>query len=220
MSRTKSTGILILSIILSLFVAFNGTDANVRIAMIAYAVTSAIIVMFMLGIPAKKFEFATIGGAITKDLVFGAMVGIGFIFLNSLDSIFSLGAPQSLISLGAFGQFAAIVLIAPVVEEFLFRGFIQPYLYNLLGKKQFLSNLIQAVAFGLFHFAVYGGFLGLYNAPGIFIGAMVFGLVAGFLVPNNPKKADLTTLERPIAAHMVFNFWLWNLTYALIVIGI
>lgn len=216
-ARRATSNILFVSIVLSLFVAFNGSDNNVKFIMIAYAVMAAILMGMLLGI--KQLEFALIGGGFVKDSFVGLFVGVGFIFLNKVNNALSLGAPGALLALGALGQFLAIVIIAPVVEEMFFRGFMQPYVYNnFVRRSNIFSVGIVALLFAAYHFAVYGGFLALINAPGIFLGALVFGAVMGLLVVNKPARMDITTLEAPIIAHMLFNFYLFNQVYQLVAI--
>lgn len=212
--RVTSAGLLFITIFLALFVAFNGDDTNVRIAMISYAVISGLIAMFMLNV--KQFEFGVIGKSISKNMLIGVGLGVFFIFLNQLNSAISLGAPQSFIALGVVGLFIALVLVAPIVEEFMFRGFLYPILYNAFGKRVVVSAFMQAIAFSIFHWSVYGGFLGLYNSIGVFIGAGLFGLIMGFAMANNPEFADITGLEKTIVAHMIFNFFLYNQVYQVI----
>lgn len=216
-ARDVSKRLLFLSIILSLFVGFNGQETEVLLSSLAYAVTAGLIYLFIQTKGLK--EFTLIGDNITGDVIIGLLVGGGFIFLNSVNSAISLGAPQGLISLGFAGLFAVVVVIAPIVEEFFFRGTIQPWLYNNFGKSNMFSIIVQAGMFALYHFAVYGGFLGLTTSPGLFVGAAIFGLVAGLLVRNSKKIGDITTLERSIVAHALFNFWLLNLAQPFLTIG-
>lgn len=215
-ARRATTSLLILSVLLALFVAFNDSSDSVRFSMYGYIAAAGIIILLINGV--KNMEWGLIGGVFTPDIVVGFFAGVGVIVLNSFNNIVSLGAPQALISLGDVGLFISLVLIAPIVEELLFRGVAYPFLYNLFGKRNIIAIPSQAAVFALFHWKVYGGFLGVGSSGGLFVGAFLFGIIAALLVMNSPKTADITTLERPMVAHMLFNFWLLNATLGLVTI--
>ena len=81
------------------------------------------------------------------------------------------------------------VLLAPIVEELIFRGLIHHY-FEKAGLAFWIANLLQAVLFGIYH---------LNLAQGICAG--VIGLLIGYVV----RKYD--TLAAGIALHIVFNMW-------------
>lgn len=74
------------------------------------------------------------------------------------------------------------IMVTPLVEEFVFRGFMLDTLTSLWGSRK--SNMAQAVLFSLNHLPWFYA-LGLFGQPlflaGRLIFLMVFGLVAGYL---------------------------------------
>lgn len=85
------------------------------------------------------------------------------------------------------------VLLAPIVEELIFRGLIHHY-FEKAGLAFWIANLLQAVLFGIYH---------LNLAQGICAG--VIGVLIGYVV----RKYD--TLAAGIALHIVFNMWGYGL---------
>lgn len=218
-ARRASTAILIISIVLATFVGFNGDDVKLQIGMLTYAVIAAILILFINGF--KKLELSLIGGAVAPDVLFGIVLGGMFIWLNSLNSAISLGSPQAWLSLGKAEAFIVIVVVAPIVEEFLFRGLLYPFIYNNTGHKNIIAIPLQAAAFAGYHYTVYGGQLGLASGAtiGLFLGAFVFATAAGLAVMQDAGRMPNTQLERTIVAHMIFNFYLLNQTQAYLAIG-
>lgn len=209
-ARTLSISVLLISIIASFFIIFNGTDNNVKISMFGYVAAAVTLIVFISRTP-KGWGLSLVGESITPDVIKGVAVGIGFIFLNNLNNALSLGAPAALLSLEPTFLFLAIVIVAPIVEEFLFRCLVYPQIYGAT-KNNFIAIPLQAAIFAFFHFAVYGGFFALKYSPGVFIGAFVFAVVMGLLVMRHASSKLITTLEAPIIAHMIFNAYLLNQT--------
>ncbi|MGN0404500.1 MAG: lysostaphin resistance A-like protein [Bariatricus sp.] len=85
------------------------------------------------------------------------------------------------------------VLLAPIVEELIFRGLIHHY-FEKAGCAFWIANLLQAVLFGIYH---------LNLAQGICAG--MIGLLIGYAV----RKYD--TLAAGIMLHIVFNIWGYGL---------
>ena len=85
------------------------------------------------------------------------------------------------------------VLLAPIVEELIFRGLIHHY-FEKAGLAFWIANLLQAILFGIYH---------LNLAQGICAG--VIGVLIGYVV----RKYD--TLAAGIALHIVFNMWGYGL---------
>lgn len=203
--KKATTSLLFVAIIVAFFIAFNGQSTNVKISMIAYASMCAIGIVLLNG--ARGFSFALVGDNITGDVLKGALVGGAFIVLNNLNSALSLGAPASLLSLEPAFLAGALIIVAPVVEEFFFRGMVYPFIVNSLGGRYVIAAVLQGALFAIYHFAVYGGFLGFGYSTGIFFGAFVFGTTMAWLV--TPRgSGDSTTLESPIVAHAIFNGYL------------
>ena len=111
-----------------------------------------------------------------QGLLIGSLTGLGFIFANSVNSIFALGFPSLPVSIGAVTSFLVVGLVAPVVEEAVFRGVALPILMQRFGK--FVALFLSALVFAGFHWLVYGASL---SVSGAFIGAGIFGILAGFL---------------------------------------
>lgn len=123
-----------------------------------------------------------------RDILYGAGLGGGFVLLNLLAPEFRIGVPQAALGLA--------VVLAPLVEEFVFRCFLLGWAGQHVHNFG-VANVIQAVAFSLFHWQAYG--LALQAA---FVGAFVFGLVAGFVAK------DRRSIVPVIVMHAIFNFWI------------
>ncbi len=87
----------------------------------------------------------------------------------------------------------SIVIFAPVLEELLFRGFLQTYIRQHLGSKQ--AIFITSACFAFFH---YSGDQGLGNIP-IIASLFVLALFLGFLYERQGS------LLAPITLHASFN---------------
>ena len=86
-----------------------------------------------------------------------------------------------------------ILVLAPLLEEFLFRGILQTYLKRHLSQK--VAIVISSLCFALFHLTPSQG---AGNIP-LFFSLMTLGLFLGFLYE---KQGSLLT---PIALHLTFN---------------
>lgn len=96
-----------------------------------------------------------------------------------------------------FDPFACIFIssvVAPLVEEFIFRVVFYMFLTRLMPRA--LAVIVQATAFAFFHFQFYGA-----GAQGLFTGAFLFGIIAQILT---------IAVGFPAAAvlHAGFNFFL------------
>lgn len=89
----------------------------------------------------------------------------------------------------------SIIVLAPLIEETLFRGFLQTYIRKHLGAKQ--AILITSVCFSLFHYAAGQG---LGNIP-IIISLFILSCFLGFLYE---KRRSLLS---PMVLHASFNFF-------------
>jgi membrane protease YdiL (CAAX protease family) len=88
---------------------------------------------------------------------------------------------------------SAIVILAPLVEETLFRGFLQTYIRKHLGSKQ--AILITSASFALFHYSPGQGIGNAAIIPSLFI----FSLFLGFLYEKQG------TIIAPMFLHAIFN---------------
>ncbi len=87
----------------------------------------------------------------------------------------------------------SILVVAPILEEFLFRGLLQTYLKNYLGKKG--AIFVAALLFGLFHF---NSAQGVGNIS-IILSLFSFGCFLGFIYERQGS------LLASISLHATFN---------------
>jgi len=88
---------------------------------------------------------------------------------------------------------STIVIFAPLIEEMLFRGFLQSFIRQHLGSKQAIG--ITSVLFAFFH---YSSDQGIANLP-IIVSLFALSLFIGFIYE---KRGSLAA---PIALHAIFN---------------
>ncbi len=88
----------------------------------------------------------------------------------------------------------SIVIVAPIVEEFLFRGTLQTYLKRSFTKKT--AIILSSMCFALFHFSTQQGFGNLSLIPSLF----VFSCFLGYIYERQGS------LYASIGLHMAFNF--------------
>lgn len=98
-------------------------------------------------------------------------------------------ASPSYFSLAVF----TIVILAPLTEELLFRGFLQSFIRKHLGSKQ--AIVLTALSFSLFHFSPEQGFANI----SIIFSLFALALFLGFLYE---KRGSLLA---PMALHASFN---------------
>ncbi len=87
----------------------------------------------------------------------------------------------------------SIIILAPLVEESLFRGFLQSFIRQHLGPKQ--AILITSISFSLFHYSSAQGLGNISIIPSLF----VLSLFLGFLYE---KRGSLLA---PMILHALFN---------------
>lgn len=190
-----------LGIVLSLFLVVNSPD---------FFKASIVYIIFLL-VAFVLFRKGSYFFGVDKDYFLDISWGIGysamFIVPSLLGSSIAIGIPDLPQSLAATSRFLIIVLLAPIAEELIFRGAVQGYMIKGLKWNLWLAIVIQAVIFSLFHIAAYGSFA---LQSGAFIGALLFGLGAGFLVYKT------NSLLSSITAHVLFNGFLYaNLVVAI-----
>ena len=88
----------------------------------------------------------------------------------------------------------SIVIIAPIVEEFLFRGALQTYLKRRCQPKT--AIMIASACFGLFHFSPEQGFGNI----SLILSLFVFGSFLGYVYEKQGS------LYASIGLHLAFNF--------------
>lgn len=92
-----------------------------------------------------------------------------------------------------FFAILAIIVFAPIIEELLFRGFLQSFIRKHLGSKQ--AIFITSLLFSLFHFSIEQKMANLTIIASLF----VFSLFLGFVYE---KRGSLAS---PIVLHALFN---------------
>ena len=98
----------------------------------------------------------------------------------------------------------SIVLFAPLIEETLFRGFLQSYIRQYLGPKQ--AILITSVCFALFHYASNQGLGNVSIIPSLFI----LSLFIGLLYEKQGSLVSSMTLHSLFNAISVINLYLFG----------
>lgn len=98
----------------------------------------------------------------------------------------------------------SIVVLAPLIEEMLFRGFLQSYIRRHLGAKQ--AIFITSVCFAMFHFATGQG---LGNIS-IIIPLFVLSLFLGFLYEKQGSILAPMTLHASFNAISVINLYIFG----------
>ena len=117
------------------------------------------------------------------DLLIGITFGISLIVSNML-GIFSLALPPIASFSTNASRLLVLIFLAPVLEEIFFRGVLSNLLRNIF-KGDWIPNLLQATAFGLFHLLAYSGMTleafelsPILAVGGSFISAILFGISA------------------------------------------
>lgn len=98
----------------------------------------------------------------------------------------------------------SIIILAPLIEETLFRGFLQTYIRQHLGSKQ--AILITSVCFSLFH---YSSGQGLGNIS-IIVSLFVLSLFLGFLYEKQGSLLASMTLHASFNLISVINLYLFG----------
>ena len=92
-----------------------------------------------------------------------------------------------------WGTVAAIVFIVPLIEELLFRGFLQTWLKGIFGRTKAIAA--AAALFSLFHFSLLQGIANIELVTSLFI----LGCYLGFIFERQQS------LWAPIGLHSIFN---------------
>ena len=150
-----------------------------------------------------------------QDSIPGLVAGIGFIFVNYLSSMVTLGIPTMVAALATsestFAVGGAIVIsvfVAPIIEEVIFRGFLQKVLEKVFFN-WIVAGVITSLAFSIFHWYAYGASFAMASP---FIGAFIFGMLATYLV----RKTD--SLATSIICHAMVNAFILR-TFFLVIGG-
>lgn len=149
-----------------------------------------------------------IGPEWKKDVYIGILVGLGFVLLNILAPSIAIGLPSLGLSVSDTARFIVIGLLAPIIEEIVFRGAFFG-LFNNWWRNVALAAVASALIFSVYHLTAYGGSIA--SASGAFIGAMLFGIIATILVL---WRGNLLVGMIP---HAIFNIFL--VSQSLVVVG-
>ncbi len=166
---------------LSFFRALGVQYGFIFICILAYATT--ILGGYLLGFGDNK----------TFHIVSGLVIGAIYIIVASIIPGFSIAYPQIPAQIGATLQKTIVVGVAPIVETVFFLGVVLALLLQLgLGKH--LAIWIQGVIFSLFHLGAYiidlysyslgEGFLGFTMNISVFLSALIFGVLSGYIVTH------------------------------------
>lgn len=126
------------------------------------------------------------------DLLWGAGFGLGLIVLNLLVPQFTIGFP-SLPQATVTEKIFMILILAPIVEEFFFRGWLMGILDEVMPL--FMAVILQAMAFAIFHLKVYAeafSIQAITNTFGAFVIAGVFGVIfAGMAIYRQSQLPNI-----------------------------
>ena len=150
------------------------------------------------------------------DVLFGVGMGALFIFMSIIGG-FSFVLPTqffdafqgtTFLSLNV-GMFISVVLLAPLIEEAVFRGILLPFLVTGLNMDLWFALVLQAGAFSVAHLSAYAGvelasfsLQSVFAVTGAFISAFIFGVVIGYFAFT--RKNYLVG----VLPHAMINFWL------------
>lgn len=159
----------------------------------------------LLGIEAKK---------VGASLIYGVIIGVLYVVLTNLIPGLAIAVPLVPGAISTQLKFFIVVIVAPIVETIFFLGALLGYIraFNPNKRKLAIAIVIQAVAFALFHLGTY--IIGLYDLPGftsgflafsanisVFISAVIFGLLSGYLVTREKFRGLLIAM----IIHLIIN---------------
>jgi membrane protease YdiL (CAAX protease family) len=154
-------------------------------------------------VDAKPISYDFFLGMATWLLAFPAVAAVGQVcdlliyWLFNVESYEQVAVRYLKMSLGSPTllpvALLTILVLAPVIEEWLFRGFLQSWFKQHLGKKA--AILITSLAFALFHLSASQGMGNIPLATSLFL----FACYLGFLYEKQGS------LFAPIGLHMAFN---------------
>ncbi len=152
---------------------------------------------------AKPISYDLFLGALAWFLAFPAVAAIGQVcdlliyWLFNVESYEQVAVRFLRMSLGSSYllpvALLTILVLAPVIEEWLFRGFLQTWFKQHLGRKA--AILLTSLAFALFHLSASQGMGNIPLATSLFL----FACYLGFLYEKQGS------LFAPIGLHMAFN---------------
>lgn len=187
--------------LVSVFLYTNSGEEYGKAGIIFGGMSLFILIFFFYGGIGKKIGIDNLRGDPVRGLVFGIVL----IAANVL-GFFNLLLPP-IAAFSNVAKFITVVILAPIIEELVFRGILYQILSSKLGFWKAAAG--QAAIFSSFHLLVYAGTplnqfttAGLLAVGGSFLSAFVFGLAAQFV--NRKFNNHLVN----IIGHAVINFWL------------
>tara|TARA_B100001093_G_scaffold431759_1_gene427946 strand:+ start:760 stop:1479 length:720 start_codon:yes stop_codon:yes gene_type:complete len=165
---------------------------------------SAIMLFILWRMRSRNIPFDKLGSLVLykKDLLLGSLflaifVGLEEIYMRALGLEIPKGFIVFMLSEPLFLSFISVIIIAPIAEEFLFRGF----LYSQLQRTQLGSwGSVTAISFlwTIIHFQY---------EPLILIVLFLFGMFLGYV------RIAYNSLSLPIALHAINNLFAFIIIY-------
>ena len=210
-SRNRAMVLIVFAIFALLWVLIN--EGKFFTASIIYGVMSVFLFLFYLNWNkfGKPSDLVGIDDNWVTDSFWGFLLAVGFIILGEISPfIGTIGIPQVQSIAETFGRFLIIVIVAPIMEELLFRDVILDF-FDRKGVNFpfFVAALISSGLFSLYHLTAYGS--SLIDAGGSFLSAGIAGM--GFAYLRKYTNSNIGN----IIAHATLNFYIGFVTLAVIV---
>lgn len=146
-----------------------------------------------------------------NDMGIGIVAGLVFIFMNILNPSITIGIPKP-IYLGVVGSALVVIVLAPILEEFIFVSVLYTIGLQLINDdlmKKIVVFIIIALAFSTAHYTVYT--LALISA---YVGAFIFRIIALFMADNT------NSVIGNLVFHGIVNAYLFGIAYNLFSVGV
>jgi len=111
---------------------------------------------------------------IDSTLFLGVIASVVFGFIAVFSPNLAISIPQPVMAFDSVQNFMYVVVLASVVEEFMFRGWVLTVLRSFTS--DFIAVFVSSASFSLYHASVYGATLQM-----SFIGALMFGALASYI---------------------------------------
>lgn len=174
--------LLVIVILITLFVLTN-IDQRVGIIFFSFGVLGLIIFLNadkFKGLINKMIGIEFLGNTDwLQDLATGILFGLLFIIIKNVFPQVSIGIPAVDVLAVSGITFFSTIILAPIIEEIVFRGVIQGFL-RFVGLPLLIAILLTSFGFSITHYTAYtvGGYVSNVNT---FVGAGLFGLFSSIL---------------------------------------
>jgi membrane protease YdiL (CAAX protease family) len=120
-----------------------------------------------------------------NDSIIGFFIGILYLLISIISPAMSIGVPKYAMSLIAdfYGKFMLVGIIAPIMEELLFKGIILAGLIIIFQSLNLskeisvaFSVILTSLIFSLYHFEAYGSAM-----EAAFLGAFLFSIFSSII---------------------------------------